>query len=210
MKIIAFEGIDGSGLTTHTRLAVDYLSSRGVKACLWKEPTRGPVGRLIREFLAGREPDSDVLALLFAADRLWGLRFGVREACGGAEVLVFDRYKYSSLAYQGVASGLDWVESLNSKAPEADAIIYIDVPVGVALSRISSRGSTEALEDPGFLARVRESFREVLERARSRGVKVYIVEGVRGGVERSIEDVAGEVRSVLDEILGRWQAEARA
>ncbi|BAA81101.1 thymidylate kinase [Aeropyrum pernix K1] len=208
MRIVALEGIDGSGVSTHSRLLHARLAGAGVKSCLWKEPTEGPVGRLIRGFLRSTEGvDSDLMALLFAADRLWGLRLGVVERCGGSpEVLVVDRYKYSSLAYQGVGSGLEWVDAVNRKAPEAEILVYIDVPTEVALRRITARERREVFETPEFLERVKSMYEEVLRLARARGVKVIRVEGVRGGVERGIEDVQGEIAERVFEALGLARA----
>lgn len=209
MRIVALEGIDGSGVSTHSKLLHGKLVEAGVPSCLWKEPTEGPVGGLIRGFLrgAGGAVDSDVMALLFAADRLWGLRLGVAERCGGRpEVLVVDRYKYSSLAYQGVGSGLEWVDAVNRKAPEAEILVYIDVPTEVALRRITARERREVFETPEFLERVKSMYEEVLRLARARGVKVIRVEGVRGGVERGIEDVQGEIAERVFEALGLARA----
>ena len=70
--LIALEGIDGSGLTTHSKLLVEALNELGYRAVYTKEPTHGPIGQVIREMLKSR-PDPRVLALLFAADRIWHL-----------------------------------------------------------------------------------------------------------------------------------------
>jgi len=201
---IALEGIDGSGLTTHSRLLARALSERGFDAVRFKEPTRGPVGGVIRVLLSGPRPRADTLALLFAADRVWNYyeaKPSIAGVLASGGVAVSDRYKYSSVAYQGVAVGFEWVEAVNSRVPDAHAIIFLDVPVEVALRRIAERGEREALEDPEFLSRVRRAFDVVLERARARGVLVYRVPGVEGGRERSIGDVASDVLgAALDSI----------
>ncbi|MCC6004852.1 MAG: hypothetical protein LM590_10980, partial [Thermofilum sp.] len=67
---VAFEGIDGAGLTTHARLTERFLESKGFKVVLTKEPTDGLVGGLIRACLRGEwRTDPMTLQLLFAADR---------------------------------------------------------------------------------------------------------------------------------------------
>ena len=74
---LVLEGLDGAGTTTQADLLCDWLRSRGRKAHLTAEPSRGPVGTGIRHVLSGRlrgagggDFDPRALALLFAADRL--------------------------------------------------------------------------------------------------------------------------------------------
>lgn len=212
--LIAVEGIDGSGLSTHSKLLVKSLESLGLRSVYTKEPTEGPVGKLIRSLLSTKGPDPYLMALLFAADRAWHLRGdeslpGGRGVLGALElsyVVVTDRYKYSSIAYQGSAGApKEWLWSLNSFAREADAIVYIDVPVRLALSRIAARRAVEAYENEAFLMKVKESFAEILERASEAGVKVIRVPGSVGEEPRPVEDVS---KDVLTGVLG-WLQETR-
>ncbi|HEX2174149.1 MAG TPA: thymidylate kinase [Dehalococcoidia bacterium] len=52
--LIVLEGLDGSGKTTQARLLTERLASAGRRVLLTAEPTRGPIGRLIREVIATR------------------------------------------------------------------------------------------------------------------------------------------------------------
>ena len=71
MPFIAFEGLDGSGLTTQASRLRDWLSSKGYEVYLTKEPTDGLIGSLIRGVLRKELViDAETLALLFAADRM--------------------------------------------------------------------------------------------------------------------------------------------
>ena len=203
---IAFEGLDGSGLSTHSRLLVKWLNSRGYRAVYTKEPTpHSPLSSIIRDYLARPEPLDDLLALLFAADRIWHLQEdprlpggGILGALSSGFIVVCDRYKYSSIAYQGSGVGIEWVEMVNLRARDADLILYLDVPVEVAYKRASMRGRREVYEAADRMRRIKEVFDEVLKRAESRGVNVARIQGVdASGGERSIEDVQGEIRSVV-------------
>ena len=76
-RLIVLEGIDGSGTTTQTERLVACLRQQGRTAVSTREPSGGPIGRLLREVLLGqhRMPggapvDGRAMALLFAADRL--------------------------------------------------------------------------------------------------------------------------------------------
>ena len=149
--------------------------------------------------------------LLYAADRLWHLRVhsclgvGLLKALEEGYIVVLDRYKYSSMAYQSLGAPLEWIEAVNKGAPEADLIVYIDVPSEIALSRIQARRITYYYETLERLRKVKESFKIVLERAEAKGVEVVRVEGARDGAPRSVEEVGQEiyerVRSYVDRAL---------
>jgi len=144
---ICIEGLDGAGKTTHAKLLVEKLRGAGVPARYTKEPSEGSIGRLIRRFVLDREKRVNpvVEALLFAADRIDHIEREIEPALKMGEVVVSDRYLYSSLAYQGaVGLDLDWVKEINRFALKPDVAIYIDVPVEVAVKRL--RGKRSVME----------------------------------------------------------------
>src|SRR5438552_7626627 len=103
---MVIEGIDGAGTTTQTRLLTDWLRGRGLAAHRTREPSDGPIGRLIREIL-GQPPGAMTggpMALLFAADRLDHLAREIEPALARGEQVLCDRYYHSSFAYQAVES----------------------------------------------------------------------------------------------------------
>ncbi len=173
--IVAVEGIDGAGVTTVSKSLVSILS-RVVEASVVyeKEPTRSPVGLLIRETLRGRYPtlaSPHVLAHLFAADRLHHLYApgGLLEKVAAGAIVVLDRYKYSSAAYQGGGWGeslytpRDILSLVNALAPPANMVLYLDVEPEVAYERLrASRGVIEGPESPETLRRVREAYESVM------------------------------------------------
>ncbi len=154
--LVAVEGVDGSGVTTISRVLVEALARLGLRSVYTKEPTRGPVGELIRSELRRGDVDAKLLALLFAADRIWHLTrkpdlpgVGVLGALSQGYVVVSDRYKYTSLAYQGRAARRDWVWNINKYAPPAHVLVYISVDPDTALERVRKRGGVhEAYHDP--------------------------------------------------------------
>ena len=89
---------------------------RGRQARATREPSTGPVGRLLREILLGghaprraSRSTARTMALLFAADRLRPPAAGDRAAAGGRPDVVSDRYLLSSLAYQAEEADRAWV-----------------------------------------------------------------------------------------------------
>jgi dTMP kinase len=144
-KFIVFEGLDGAGTSTQIELLANFFRSRGIDAAVTREPTDGPVGRLVRQVLRKEvELDAAALALLFAADRIDHLESGdgVKVALETGRWLLSDRYVLSSVAYQA-AEGLDpaWVVGLNRRAITPDLTIFVSVDPETAMQRIEGRGA---------------------------------------------------------------------
>ncbi|MFX1518666.1 MAG: dTMP kinase [Promethearchaeota archaeon] len=49
--LIAFEGIDGSGTSTHSRLLYDFLGQQDLSVFLTREPAEGIIGRIVNYHL---------------------------------------------------------------------------------------------------------------------------------------------------------------
>ncbi|MEO8214263.1 MAG: dTMP kinase, partial [Myxococcales bacterium] len=116
---VVLEGIDGSGTTTQLDRLVEHLRERGRQAVATREPSTGPIGRLLREILLGQHVvpmpaggaspvDGRAMALLFAADRRDHLGREVEPALTNGADVVSDRYILSSLAYQAVEAERQW------------------------------------------------------------------------------------------------------
>nr|MEB3851125.1 hypothetical protein [Desulfurococcales archaeon] len=149
--LVAVEGIDGAGLSTTAEAvahALNMLLGRRV-AFYTKEPTYGPVGFIIWQTLTGvyrevpRHPA--FMSLLFAADRLWHLLEepvngdtyrGLIACLQAGHIVVSDRYKYSSLAYQSVphrlgdgrvipGAGREWLKLVNAYAPPPHLLVIL-------------------------------------------------------------------------------------
>lgn len=188
--MIAIEGIDGAGKTTQARRLVKFLRSRGFQARYTSEPTGSWLGSEIRRFLRRRRVDPYLLALLFAADRVYHLDRIVEPLLQRGFVVVCDRYLYSSYAYQGVMTGRPlWVREINRMAPHPDVAVLLDISVGEALRRKKSR---IRFEDPGFLEEVRREYLRLCEA----GLMVKIDAG------RGVDEVFGELLSVVGPRLG--------
>ena len=105
-RLIVLEGLDGAGTTTQMRLLSERLTRDGKPHAATWEPTDGPIGQLLRSILARdtrAHPRS--IALLYAADRnehLYAPVIGMEARAKKGEIVICDRYLFSSLAYQSV------------------------------------------------------------------------------------------------------------
>jgi len=140
---ICFEGIDGSGKTTHSHLIVERLRTLGYEAVYTTEPTRWsePGKRLRESFFAPTRLPVKAEFRLFLEDRIFHVKSEVIPLLNDGKIVVTDRYYFSSVAYQG-ARGLDWqyiLEENEKIAIAPNLVIFLDVPVDVAIDRIASK-----------------------------------------------------------------------
>jgi dTMP kinase len=196
-KLIVLEGIDGSGTTTQTERLVEHLRRRGRTAVSTREPSAGPVGRLLREVLLGRHRisrdvslDGRTMALLFAADRFDHLQREVEPLLAAGNDVVSDRYLMSSLAYQAEEADREWVALLARGVRPPDLTILLDIPVEVAAQRRLLAGRPEERYDAdSYLSRVADNYRR-LARADASAV---ILDG-----SAAREDVAAAVVAAVE------------
>lgn len=201
-RLVVIEGLDGAGTTTQARLVVEALRQRGTAAHLTREPSDGPVGRLIREMLTGQhsidgQPLSQTtFSLLFAADRLDHLQREVEPALARGEVVVSDRWYHSSLAYQGTAADRAWIDLLNQRARRPDLTILLRVRAETAARRRLAAGRAQELfEDLAMQERVAAGYDQVFAALTDRE-PVVVLDG-----EREIERVFVEVMRQLETVL---------
>jgi len=172
-KLIAFEGIDGSGKSTQIRLLAEYIKTSGHQVFTTFEPTDQYIGKIIRDiFSHRREATQETIAGLFVADRLEHLLnpdFGMLRQLETGHVLT-DRYYFSSYAYHGVHVDMDWVIASNSLAVsrgKADLHIFIDVDPELSLQRIhQNRENIEMYETLDNLVKVRNQYLLAFEKNR--------------------------------------------
>lgn len=181
---ITFEGIDGSGKSTQIQLLKSRMEAAGNTCCQTLEPSGGPVGSLLRQYLSGRmKADEYTLAALFAADRLDHLHNTTDGICPKIEQgihVICDRYILSNYAYQGVRVPLDWIMQLNQAALDAlrpDCHIFIDISPETAMERMAKeRFHADLYETEERLREVRSCYHKLINELEGQE-KIFIVDG---------------------------------
>lgn len=202
-RFVVLEGLDGAGTTTQAVKLAAALRRTGHRVVLTREPSDGPVGKVLRSALDGtlrRTPKlSDAaLALLFAADRLDHLASTVEPGLAAGAVVVSDRYVLSSFAYQGRVLETAWVEALNAGARRPDLTLFLEVSPRVAATRRRKRGGRkERFDDARTQASVARAYQAVMAR-HARAHHVYRLDG-----ELAVEEVAKQVRAAVAGLLAR-------
>lgn len=163
-RMIVFEGLDGAGTTTQNKLLQQKLESIGKQVFLTHEPTDNPIGKVVRDVLQHKfKTTPEALALLYSSDRhdhLYNEEYGLMKHIEAGEIILADRFFYSSIAYQGVECNLSFIRGINNY-PNPRFVIFIDTPVDNCLSRIEKRGDEKELFDKAdYLEKVRTNYIE--------------------------------------------------
>ena len=156
-RLVAIEGLDGSGKRTLTGRLVADLRARGARVATLAFPRYGASAPadLVRDALLGRIGDlADSVygcAVLFALDRQ-GAAAELRQLTSENDVVLLDRYISSNAAYGSArlgsgASFPDWIRDLEVGRlgiPAPDLQLLLAAPVELAQQRARSRAESDA------------------------------------------------------------------
>jgi dTMP kinase len=191
-RLIAFEGLDGSGKTTQLERLAAHLRADGRDVVTTREPTDFASGLRIREMArSGEELDPEEELRWFVEDRRAHVAEVIAPAMRADRVVLTDRYYLSTVAYQG-ARGLDFEQILadsEAEFPIPDLVLLLEIDPKIAFERVHSRGSEieGVFERREFLSRVASVFDALdctyLERVPGEGepgqIEAIIAERVR-------------------------------
>jgi dTMP kinase len=188
--LIAVEGIDGAGKTTIAYHLRDFLSKKGYKCVVLKEPSESIYGRMIKSLKSRPDPETEME--LFLKDREMDVKDRILPALEEGKIVIMDRYYYSNIAYQS-ARGLnaDRIRELNERiAPKPDLVILLDLSPSKALERIKNREKLSIFEEKDYLENVRQKFLEIADE------KTVII-----NAERDLEFVKREAEKAVMRLL---------
>ena len=165
---IAFEGGEGTGKSTQSKLLAKWLEQEGETVLLSREPGGTELGKDLRKILLGHETGAispRAEALLYAADRAHHVFSVIRPGLDRGDVVITDRYFDSSTAYQGAGRVLNPSEVARISRWATESLyptltILIDVPATIGLARLKSLDRLEA-EPTEFHERVRQEFLQI-------------------------------------------------
>ncbi|WP_188054487.1 AAA family ATPase [Sphingosinithalassobacter sp. CS137] len=215
--LVAIEGADGVGKNTASTLLCEQLNAAGTRATMIAFPRYAETvaGVTLGKFLAGELPvpvSTQAAAVLYALDRLeW--RRAIAEAADAHDVVVFDRYIASNMAYQAAKEPegearamMEWILALETRQfvlPRPDLSIYLDTPWEIAKALIlqkrkrsyTDRRYDEHEADAALQLRVRTNY-EAMVAAGLLG-PWRIVHASSDGAMRPPETIAAEIREHL-------------
>ncbi len=151
---ITFEGIEGSGKSTHIALLASYLQEKEYPVCLTREPGGTKIGERLRNLildLQHNEMDPKTELFLYLSSRAQHLAEVIRPALLDGKIILCDRFTDATLAYQGYGRALKpaVIRSIVEYAAQGirpDLTFLLDVTVQEGLRRLHGRGLLNRLD----------------------------------------------------------------
>lgn len=167
-RIFIFEGLDGCGKTTQCQNLKNYLSDKGIKSLIVREPGGTICGEYIRSWLKSDKnisPENQLL--LFCLARKEICNYTINTILNTDNTIILDRFMLSTYCYQGVNLSSDIIKEYHKDiCPQCFSImrmaklIYLDITAEEAIKRINSRGidSNDPFENIDYLKKVRDLY----------------------------------------------------
>ncbi len=212
-RLIAIDGLDGSGKGTQSGLLYQYLKGRGVPVRLLSFPTyTEPASTLVDFYLSGglgQSPDSTgayAASVFFACDRYVSYRTDWNEAAADPDtVLIANRYttanavhQLSKLPRERWPEFLSWLwdfEFCKLALPAPDDVVYLCVPPELSRSLVDARGNAKDIHerDPHHTERSYAAARYCAET-----LGWHTVECTKNGKMLDRQAIFAQIRNILE------------
>jgi dTMP kinase len=191
---ITFEGGEGSGKSTQSRMLHQYLLDHDINAIWTREIGGTDEAEKIRGLIMSEDLlDMSTLMLIMAA-RFEHINKVIKPALAAGLWVICDRFIDSSLCYQGDAIGIDKIVKLHSVIFDnfmPDLTFFIDIEPEVGLKRAIARGDSNKFEEKAleFHNKVRTNFKHLATLSPER---ILTIDGTQ-----EIEDIHGDIVGVI-------------
>lgn len=203
MPLIVMEGIDGTGKSTHADLLAEWLALEATRPVIREaEPTRGTFGEMLRTLANKSRPKIDPWAMhaMFTMDRMEHVREVVAPALSRGDIVVMDRYYFSTAAYQG-ALGVPYERILEDNllfAPKPELVFVLMADIKLLDQRIKKRGSkAEGLEKVfEKKATYQKNVQDIYQQLAEKDDSIFVVEA-----EYSVDLIQQAIRQMVENCL---------
>jgi len=198
-KFVVFDGGEGSGKTTVSKKAVQWLAAKGVRVLGTREPGGSPYAEKIRELILSpeaKETDAETMFALFWAARRDHLMRTVLPALDEGITVICDRFDSSTWAYQICGQDqpqlreLFWQMRKHYLGDLAPHYVMFLVSPEVGLERARSRGADgiNHFDDRvlTFHQRVKEGFLEFAKKVPPENLHIVNANSSQAEVEQEV------------------------
>lgn len=201
---ITFEGQEGAGKSTQSKMLYDFLLSRGADVVLTREPGGTKIAEKIRHILKDRENDAiakQTEALLYVAARAQLVEEVIAPRLAAGGIVLCDRFMDSTIAYQGFGNGID-IEHLTTISnfaarglvPDLTFLLIVEPEVGLARKAAYKELDRIEAKAIDYHARVKKGYEHLAAKHPGR------IAAIDGGL--GVEDIHGIIKGRVAELLG--------
>jgi dTMP kinase len=158
-RLIAVEGLDGSGKSTQMERLKESLEAKGLKVVVTSWNSSDLVSDAVRRAKKAQTLTPETFAHLNAADLQARLHSVIIPALKEGAVVLADRWFFTAMARDRTRGmKADWLRHLYANVPKPDLTLYFRIPVDAAIARVLARsegrlGLSENFDDDPELAR---------------------------------------------------------
>lgn len=197
----SFDGVDGAGKSTQMERFCLWLRQAGHEFVTCRDPGSTQLGERLRSILLEKSStpiDRRAEMLLYMASRSQLVEEVIRPALDADKIVICDRYLLANIVYQGHAGGLDpaMIRKVGEVAVAGlmpDATFVFDVPVAIALTRMSRELDRMESQGTGYLEKVRAGF---LTEVQYYPAPILVIDA-----QRDMETIQHEVREAAQVLL---------
>jgi len=195
-KFITFEGSEGCGKSTQSRMLFDYLKSKGKQVIYLREPGATKISEKIRGILLDAKNQaivSECEMLLYMAARAQIVGEVIEPALKKGKIVICDRFLDSTLAYQGYGLGMDIglikrIGKFTTRGIKPNLTIFLDLAVEHGLKHRQAALDRIEMRSINYHLRVREGYLK-LAAQEPRRIKVVKVEEDKLKTQSSIREL---------------------
>jgi len=205
---ITFEGPEGSGKTTHSKLLCEFLRKKGFKVLHTREPGGTLISEKIRKILLdpkNKGMDIGCEMLLYMAARAQIVEEKILPALREGKIVVCDRFTDATLAYQGYAGGvglkvINNIAGIVTKGLKPDITFLLDIDAKIGLLRTGR--SKDRMERKSILYhnKVRNGYLAI---ARKEPERVKVISAT-GGIKET-QEIIRKILNTKLEILNKYK-----
>jgi len=203
---ITFEGVEGCGKSTHSKLLFEYLKRSGYSVVHTREPGGTKLGEAVRRVLLDSPGIciSDMAELfLFEACRAQIVKEIIRPALDGSCIVISDRFSDATFSYQGYGGRVDLkaIKTLDRVATTGvipDLTILLDIDTIEGLRRARKKGIDRMeKKDLSYHKRVRAGYLKISKQSPGRIRRVE--------VSGRIDEVQTKIRREVGIVLRKFE-----
>lgn len=195
-KFITFEGPEGCGKSTQSRMLASYLKGKGCRVVYLREPGATKISEKIRGLLLDKKNiamSAECEMLLYMAARAQIVNEVIKPALKKGKIVICDRFLDSTIAYQGYGLGMDikLIKNIGKFVTQGimpGLTILLDAPLRQGLKHRDANFDRIEQRPLSYHARVRQGYLRLAAQEPKR-IKIIKLEKLRSSTQKKIRNL---------------------